>query len=54
MKDILGTLMAALFVTLSLITLLTAEHNCEPSNESVVSNAERVSDLGLRLALKRH
>jgi hypothetical protein len=54
MKDILGTLMAALLVTLSLITLLTAEHNWEPSNESVVSNAERVSDLGLRLALKSH
>jgi hypothetical protein len=54
MKDISSTLMAALLVTLSLITLLTAEHNWEPSNEPVVSNPERVSDLGLRLALKSH
>jgi hypothetical protein len=54
MNDILSTLMAAFLVMLSLITLLTAEHNWEPSNESVVSNAERVSDLGLRLALKSH
>ena len=52
MKDILGTLMAALLVILSLITLLRAEHNWEPSNEPVLSNTERVSDLGLRLALK--
>jgi hypothetical protein len=54
MKDILTTVMAALFVMLSLITLLTAEHNWQPSNEPVVSNPERVSDLGLRLALKSH
>ena len=54
MKDILGTRMAALLVMLSLITLLTAEHNWEPSNEPVISNAERVSDLGLRLSLKSH
>jgi hypothetical protein len=54
MKDILSTLMAALLVMLSLITLLTAEHNWEPSNEPLVSNPERVSDLGLRLALKSH
>jgi hypothetical protein len=54
MKDILGTLMAAFLVMLSLITLLTAEHNWEPSNEPVVSNPERVSDLGLRLTLKSH
>lgn len=54
MKDILGTLMAALLVILSLITLLRAEHNWEPSNEPVLSNTERVSDLGLRLALKNH
>jgi hypothetical protein len=54
MKDILGTLMAALLVMLSLITLLTAEHNWEPSNEPVVSNPERISDLGLRLVLKSH
>ena len=50
MKDILSTLMVTLFVMLSLITLLTAEHNWEPRNEPVVSNPERVSDLGLRLA----
>jgi hypothetical protein len=54
MKDILGTLMAALLVILSLITLLRAEHNWEPSNEPALSNTERVSDLGLRLALKNH
>jgi hypothetical protein len=54
MKDILGTLMAALLVILSLITLLRAEHNWEPSNEPVLRNTERVSDLGLRLALKNH
>jgi hypothetical protein len=54
MKDILGTLMAALLVMLSLITLLTAEHNWEASNEPVVSNPERISDLGLRLTLKSH
>ena len=54
MKDILGTLMAALLVIVSLITLLRAEHNWEPSNEPVLSNTERVSDLGLRLALKNH
>ena len=54
MKDILSTLMAALLVMLSLITLLTAEQNWEPSNEPVVSNPERVSDLGLRLVLKSH
>jgi hypothetical protein len=54
MKDIVGTLMAALLVMLSLMTLLTAEHNWEPSNEPVVHNPERVSDLGLRLALKSH
>jgi hypothetical protein len=54
MKDILGTLMATLLVMLALITLLTAEQNWEPSNEPVVSNPERVSDLGLRLALKSH
>jgi len=54
MKDILGTVMAAFLVMLSLITLLTAEHNWEPSNEPVVSNPERVSDLGLRLTLKGH
>ena len=53
MKDILGTLMAALLVMLSLITLLTAEHNWESKNEPVVSNLERVSDLGLRLAFSR-
>ena len=53
MKDILGTLMAALLVIVSLI-MLTAEHNWEPSNEPMVSNPERVSDLGLRMALKSH
>jgi hypothetical protein len=37
-----------------LITLLAAEHNCEPRNQPVVSNPARVSDLGLRLALKSH
>jgi hypothetical protein len=54
MNDILSTLMAAFLVMLSLITLLTAEHNWEPSNEPVVSNPQRVSDLGLRLSLKSH
>jgi hypothetical protein len=54
MKDILGTLVAVLLVMLSLITLLTAEHNWEPGSEPVVSNPERVSDVGLRLALKSH
>jgi hypothetical protein len=54
MKDILGTLMAALLVILSLMTLLTAEHNWESSNEPVVSNPERVSDLGLRLVFQGH
>jgi hypothetical protein len=54
MKDILGTLVVALLVMLSLITLLTADHNWESSNEPVVHNAKRVSNLGLRLALKSH
>ena len=53
MKDILGTLLAALLVMMSLITLLTAEHNWEPSNEPS-SATPRVSDLRLRLALKSH
>ena len=54
MKDLLGTLMAALLVILSLMTLLTAEQTWEPSNEPVVHNTEKVSDLGLRLVLKSH
>ena len=54
MKDLLGHTMAALLVILSLMTLLTPDHNWEPSNEPVVHNPERVSDLGLRLVLKSH
>ena len=54
MKDLLGIVMAALLLIVSLMTLLTAEQTWEPSNEPVVHNPEKVSDLGLRLVLKSH
>ena len=53
MKDIAATLFATLIVVLSLISLLTAERSWETTRGAVVSNPERVSDLGLRFAFQR-
>jgi hypothetical protein len=54
MKEISTTLAAALFVILSLISLLAAERHRQAGNATVVSSPERVSDLGLRFAFKSY
>jgi hypothetical protein len=53
MKDITAALLVTVFVLYSLIALLSVERNQDSTNSPLVSNQERISDLGLRFAFKR-
>jgi hypothetical protein len=53
MKDITAALLAIVFVLYSLIALLSVERNQDSTSSPVVSNQERISELGLRVALQR-
>jgi hypothetical protein len=53
MKDITAALLAIVFVLYSLIALLSVERNQDNTSSPVVSNQERISELGLRVALQR-
>jgi hypothetical protein len=53
MKDITTALLAIVFVLYSLIALLSAEINQDRTSSPLVINEERISDIGLRFALKR-
>jgi hypothetical protein len=53
MKDIILPLLAIVFALYSLIVLISVEHNPDSTSSPVVSNQERISDVGLRFAFKR-
>jgi hypothetical protein len=53
MKDITPALLAIVFVLYSLIALLSVEHNQDSTSLPLVSNQERISELGLRVAFQR-
>jgi hypothetical protein len=53
MKDITAALLAIVFVLYSLIALLSVERNQDSTSSPLVSNQERVSELGLRVAFQR-
>jgi hypothetical protein len=53
MKDIAAVFFAALFVLLSLVSLILAERNPETKTSVVINDQERISELGLRFAFKR-
>jgi hypothetical protein len=53
MKDITAALLAIGFVTYSLIALLSVESNQVSTSSPLVSNQERISELGLRVAFQR-
>jgi hypothetical protein len=53
MKDITAALLAIGFVLYSVIALLSVERNQDSTSSPVVSNQERISELGLRVALQR-
>jgi hypothetical protein len=53
MKDITAALLAIGFVLYSLIALLSVEHNQDSTSSPLVSNQERISELGLRVAFQR-
>ena len=53
MKDITAALLAIAFVLYSLIALLSVELNQDSMNSPLVSNQERISEIGLRVAFQR-
>jgi hypothetical protein len=53
MKDITATLLAIGFVLYSLIALLSVERNQDSTSSPLVSNQERISELGLRVTFQR-
>jgi hypothetical protein len=53
MKAITAALLAIVFVLYSLIALLSVERNQDSTSSPLVSNQERVSELGLRVAFQR-
>ena len=52
-KDITAALLAIVFVLYSLIALVSVERNQDSTSSPLVSNQERVSELGLRVAFQR-
>ncbi len=52
MKDITTTLLA-IFVLYAVIVLLSVEITPDGTRSPLVSNQERISDIGLRFAFKR-
>jgi hypothetical protein len=53
MKDITAALLATVFVLYSLIALFSVELNPDSSSSPLVSNQERISEVGLRVAFHR-
>ena len=53
MKGIIAALLAIVFVLYSLIALVSVERNQDSTSSPLVSNQERVSELGLRVAFQR-
>ena len=53
MKDITAALLAIGFVLYSLIALLSVERNRDSTSSPLVSNQERISELGLRVTFQR-
>jgi len=53
MKDITAALLAIGFVLCLLIALLSVERNQNSTSSPLVSNQERISELGLRVAFQR-
>jgi hypothetical protein len=53
MKDITAALLAIVFVLYSLIALLSVERNQDSTSSPLVSNQEKISELGLRVGFRR-
>jgi hypothetical protein len=53
MQNITVPLLAIFFVLYSLIVLISVELNQDSTSSPLVSNPERISDVGLRFAFKR-
>jgi len=53
MKNITAALLAIGFVLYSLIALLSVDLNQDSTSSPLVSNQERISELGLRVAFQR-
>jgi hypothetical protein len=53
MKDITAALLAIVFALYSLIALLSVELNQDSTSSPLVSNQERISEVGLRVAFHR-
>jgi hypothetical protein len=53
MKNITAALLAIGFVLYSLIALLSVEGDQDSTSSPLVSNQERISELGLRVAFRR-
>ena len=53
MKDILTMLLATVFVLVSLVVLLSAASAPDSTSWTLDNDYQRVSDVGLRFALKR-
>jgi len=52
-KGVIAGLLAIGFVLYSLIALLSVERNQDSTSSPLVSNQERISELGLRVAFQR-
>jgi hypothetical protein len=53
MKDFTATLLAIVFVLYALIVLLSVEITPDGTSSLLISNQERISEVGLRFAFKR-
>ena len=53
MKNITVALLAIGFVLYSLIALLSVERNRDSTSSPLVSNQEKISELGLRVTFRR-
>jgi hypothetical protein len=53
MKDITGALLAIVFALYSLIALLSVDLNQDSTSSPSVTNQERISEIGLRVAFHR-
>jgi hypothetical protein len=53
MKDFTVAFLAIVFVLYSLIALLSVDLNQDSTSSPMVSNQERISELGLRVAFQR-
>ena len=53
MKDITAALLTMGFVLYLLIALLSVERNQDSTSPPLVSNQEKISELGLRVAFQR-